>query len=509
MSKGKIRKILIANRGEIAVRIMRTCRELGIQCVAVYSEADRTAYHVRMADEAYCIGPPPATESYLKQEHIIEVAKSCGADAIHPGYGFLAENPEFAEQVQREGLIFIGPPAEAMRVMGDKTAARQAMAEAGVPVVPGSPAPLNSVDEALQVADQIGFPVLLKAAAGGGGKGMRIVSKAADMASAFRAAASEAKSAFGDGRIYIEKYLENPRHIEFQIIADHDGRVVHLGERECSIQRRHQKVIEESPSVIMTAELRKKMGEAAVKAAAACGYTNAGTVEFLVDKDRRFYFLEMNTRLQVEHPVTEMVVGHDLVHLQIEIAMGKPLPFTQKDIRFQGHAIECRVYAEDPDNQFMPSTGTIEYLHKPDGPGIRDDAGVTEGDEISLYYDPMIAKLIVHAADREAAIRKMLRALDEYRIVGVKTTIPFCRWVLQHPEFQKGTFDTHFVQKHYQASQAAPEQQVTKPEQHAAAIALAYLAEKTRMKMTLDAHPANHQPASRWKLRGWKHLQRT
>ncbi len=504
-----ITKVLIANRGEIAVRIMRTCREMGIQTVAVYSEADRTAYHVRMADEAYYLGPPPASESYLQQDRLIDIARRAGAQAIHPGYGFLAENPQFAEKVRDAGLIFIGPPPDAMRIMGDKTAARETMQKAGVPIVPGSPAPLADADEALNVAKTIGFPVLLKAAAGGGGKGMRVVASEAEMASAFRGASSEAQSAFGDGRIYIEKYLQGPRHIEFQVFADEHGNVVHLCERECSIQRRHQKIIEESPSPLMTPELREQMGQAAVKAARACGYVNAGTIEFLVDQDRHFYFLEMNTRLQVEHPVTEMVVGMDLVRLQLEVAMGKPLPFSQDQVRLQGHAIECRVYAEDPRNHFLPSIGTVEFLQNPDGPGVRVDSGVTSGDEISLYYDPMIAKLIVHGENRSQAIERMIRALQEYRVLGVKTTIPFCIWVMQHERYRAGEFDTHFVPNEYLPKLDELDSDLTADERIAAAVALAHFMKNGQGLLSLDhARETNHRPTSAWRIRGWKQLKR-
>ncbi|MDQ7054371.1 MAG: acetyl-CoA carboxylase biotin carboxylase subunit [candidate division KSB1 bacterium] len=504
-----IAKVLIANRGEIAVRIIRTCREMGIQTVAVYSEADRTAYHVRMADEAYYLGPPPASESYLQQERLIDIARRAEAQAIHPGYGFLAENPQFAEKVRDAGLIFIGPPPEAMRIMGDKTAARETMQKAGVPIVPGSPAPLANADEALNVARAIGFPVLLKATAGGGGKGMRMVASESEIASAFRSASSEAQSAFGDGRVYIEKYVQGPRHIEFQVLADEHGNVVHLCERECSIQRRHQKIIEESPSPLMTPELREQMGEAAVKAAQACGYVNAGTIEFLVDQDRHFYFLEMNTRLQVEHPVTEMVVGMDLVRLQLEVAMGKPLPFSQDQVHLQGHAIECRVYAEDPRNHFLPSIGTVEFLQNPDGPGVRVDSGVTSGDEISLYYDPMIAKLIVHGENRSQAIERMIRALKEYRVLGVKTTIPFCIWVMQHERYRTGEFDTHFVPNEYLPKLDELDSDLNADERIAAAVALAHSMENGQGLVPLDqARETDHRSTSAWRIRGWKQLKR-
>ncbi len=501
----EIKKILIANRGEIAVRVMRTCREMGIRTVAVFSEADRTALHVRQADEAWYVGPAPARDSYLQQDRILEIARKSGADAIHPGYGFLSENPVFAEKVAQAGLIFIGPSAQAMRVMGDKTEARKTMQAAGVPIVPGTAQPLASEEEAAQVAAEVGYPVLLKAAAGGGGKGMRVVASENEIASSFTAASSEALSAFGDGRVYIEKYLEEPRHIEIQIMADQHGNVIYLGERECSIQRRHQKVIEEAPSCIVSEEMRRKMGEAAVNAARACSYANAGTIEFLVDKNHDFYFLEMNTRLQVEHPVTEMVVGLDLVKLQIECAMGLPLSLKQEDVKLTGHAVECRVYAEDPENNFLPSTGTITHLEKPDGPGIRDDSGVAAGDAISLYYDPMIAKLVAWAPTREMAIERMLRALHEYRIAGVRTTIPFCAWVLQHERFRSGQFDTHFVNQEYFGHEQEIFAASDELELHAAAIVAGYLFDKksgsTAGKSEESAQKNGKSP---WQPRGWK-----
>jgi len=500
------KKILIANRGEIAVRVIRTCREMGVRTVAVYSQADRLALHVRMADEAYEIGPPPARESYLVQEKIIATAKRSGAEAIHPGYGFLSENAEFADRVAAAELIFIGPSGEAMRQMGDKTAARKLMQSAGVPTVPGSKDAIDHPSEALAVAERVGFPVLIKAAAGGGGKGMRLAHRVEDLPALFQTASSEACSAFGDGRVYIEKYAENPRHIEFQIIADQHGNVVHLGERECSIQRRHQKVIEESPSARLDEKMRRQMGEAAVEAARRCGYANAGTIEFLVDKHRHFYFLEMNTRLQVEHPVTEMVTGLDLVRLQLEIAAGGKLPFTQEQIQHRGHAIECRVYAEDPENNFLPSIGKLKYLQRPGGNGVREDSGVGEGDAISIYYDPMISKLVAWGANRDEAIRRMRRALQEYEIVGVRTTIPFCLWVLQHAKFCSGDFDTHFVQNEFCDVQLAAANGPL--DLNAAALAAALYHESQ------SAHPENetfspaHSSYRAWKARGWKQTWR-
>jgi len=452
MSRRTIRKILIANRGEIAVRILRTCKELGLRTVAVYSDADRTMPHVLMADEAHRIGPPPSRESYLSMDMIIDAAHKSGADAIHPGYGFLSENADFSRRVADAGLVFIGPRAQSIRAMGDKTEARRLVRAAGVSTVPGTSDPVAAEKDCRAFCETYGLPVLLKAAAGGGGKGMRVVRGMQELGSSLRAAQSEALSAFGDGRVYVEKYLESPRHIEFQVLADELGNVVHLGERECSIQRRHQKVIEESPSVVMTEELRAAMGKTAVMAAKACSYVNAGTIEFLVDQQKNFYFLEMNTRLQVEHPVTELRTGLDLVALQIRIARGEPLPFRQEDVRFQGHAIECRICAEDVENNFFPSTGKIVHLRPPQGPGIRDDRGVEAGGEISVYYDPLIAKLIVWASTRQEALSRMKRALQEYEILGVKTNIPLCLFVMRHKEFVSGKFDTHFIPEYFDKS---------------------------------------------------------
>jgi propionyl-CoA carboxylase alpha chain len=499
------RKILIANRGEIAVRVIRTCREMGIRTVAVYSQADRLALHVRMADEAYEIGPPPARESYLVQARLIETAKRCGAEAIHPGYGFLSENAEFAEAVAQAGLVFIGPSGGAMRKMGDKTAARKLMHSAGVPTVPGSKDAVDDPGAAAAIAEQVGFPVLIKASAGGGGKGMRLAHRPEELPALFNSAASEALSAFGDGRVYIEKYVENPRHIEFQILADRHGNVVHLGERECSIQRRHQKVIEESPSSLVDEQMRAQMGAAAVEAAQSCGYTNAGTIEFIVDKNRHFYFLEMNTRLQVEHPVTEMVTGLDLVRLQLEIAAGGKLPFRQEQIERRGHAIECRVYAEDPENNFLPSIGRLTHVQRPGGYGIREDSGIGEGDEISIYYDPMIAKLIAWGADRGEAIRRMRRALGEYEIAGVRTTIPFCLWVLNHPKFCAGDFDTHFVQNEFHdISLLSTNGQIDL----AAAALVAVLHQEGKSPEPTNSFSGHANSSSiSWKLRGWKKIR--
>lgn len=442
------KKVLVANRGEIAVRIIRACRDMGIRSVAIFSDADRYAQHVRLADKAYNVGPPPSSQSYLDMDEIIQIAKASGAEAIHPGYGFLAENHTFARKVADTGSVFIGPSPEAIEMMGDKMAARKTMIKSGVPVVPGTETPVDNETKAIEWADQIGFPVLIKAAVGGGGKGMRIVKAAAEMKSSLRGARSEAKSAFGDDRIYIEKYLPSPRHIEIQVIADNHGNYVYLGERECSIQRRHQKVIEEAPSPVVDIAMREQMGQAAIASAKACNYFNAGTVEFLMDSNMKFYFLEMNTRLQVEHPVTEMITGLDLVVEQIKIAAGEKLSFKQNDIRLNGHAMECRIYAEDPVD-FLPATGFIRHYREPAGPGVRVDSGVYEGTEISVYYDPLMAKLITYGKDRLDAIARMRRALDEYIITGVTTNIDFHKKILEHPAFLKGELSTHFIDENY------------------------------------------------------------
>ncbi len=440
------KKILIANRGEIACRVIRACRDMRIGTVAVYSDADRNALHVRMADEAYHIGPAPSSESYLRGDKILEVAQKSGAEAIHPGYGFLSENAGFVRKVTDSGLVFIGPSPEAMEAMGGKMSARKIATDAGVPIVPGTTEPLSSPEEALAVSREIGFPVMLKASAGGGGKGMRLVDREEDLKNALVAAQSEAMASFGDDSVYVEKGVVRPRHIEIQVFSDKHGNHVYLGERECSIQRRHQKVIEECPSPINSAELRKEMGECAVMVSKAVDYVGAGTVEFLVsDLDRSFYFLEMNTRLQVEHPVTELVTGIDLVREQIRVAWGEKLSFSQEDIVMNGHAIECRVYAEDPDNNFLPSPGTITRLKLPHGGGVRDDGGIYEGQEISIYYDPMISKFATHGRNREEAIDRMRRALAEYEVGGIKTTLPFFRDVVEDEEFIAGTLDTGFI----------------------------------------------------------------
>lgn len=445
----EIKKVLVANRGEIALRVIHSCKELGIKTVAVYSRPDAASPHVLHADESVFIGEAASSESYLVMDKIIDAVKQTGADAVHPGYGFLSENASFAERCEEEGIIFIGPKAHAINVMGDKTAARELVTKLGIPTPPGLKSELKDLEEASRVADEIGYPILVKAAAGGGGKGMRIVNKKEEFESSIKAAKSEAKNAFGDDRVYIEKYLEEPRHVEFQIVADTHGNVVHVFDRECSIQRRHQKVIEEAPCALLTDELREKMAEAAIKATKGCDYVGAGTIEFLVDKHLDFYFLEMNTRLQVEHPVTEMISGVDLVATQILVAEGKELPFTQSDLKVTGHAVECRIYAEDPEENFLPSTGVLQKHRVPTGDGIRVDSGVEEGQEVTINYDPMISKLTVHGKDRKAAISKMLRALDEYEIVGCKTTIPFCEFTLKHPDFVNAKYDTHFVKDHF------------------------------------------------------------
>ena len=439
------KKILIANRAEIAVRIIRACREMGIKAVAVFSEIDRKALHVRLADEAYFIGPSPSSESYLVMEKLIQIAKKSKSEAIHPGYGFLAENPKFARLVEDEGLVFLGPPSSAIDLLGDKMRARKTISESGVPIVPGTEKAISSEDDAVNTAEEIGFPVLIKAAAGGGGKGMRVVKDKSQMKEAIRGASFEAKSAFADERIYIEKYLERPRHVEIQILADQHGNIIHLGERECSIQRRHQKVIEESPSTVVDEEMRNKMGEAAIKAARASGYISAGTVEFLVDENKKFYFLESNTRLQVEHPVTELVTGVDIVKEQFRIGSGEKLSHKQKEIRWKGAALECRIYAEDPANNFLPSVGKIVTYEEPSGPGVRVDSGLYEGCEVSLYYDPLIAKLLTWGNTRDEAVQRMKRALSEYHISGIITTIPFHRKVMGNKRFLKGDISTHFI----------------------------------------------------------------
>lgn len=444
-----MKKILVANRGEIALRVMRSAKEMGIATVAVYSEADRHAPFVRYADEAVCIGPAPSNQSYLRGEKILEVCKQLGVDGIHPGYGFLSENANFAAMVKAAGITFIGPNPESIEVMGSKLAAKHAARKYNIPMVPGTEDAVSDPEEAKRVALEVGLPILIKASAGGGGKGMRIVEKIEELEEQMNRAISEAQSAFGDGSVFIERYVAGPRHIEIQVLADTHGNVVYLFERECSIQRRHQKVVEEAPSAILSPELRKAMGESAVDVARSCNYVGAGTVEFLVDENLNYYFLEMNTRLQVEHPVSEMITGVDLVKEQIKVARGEKLSFTQEDLKINGHALEIRVYAEDPTNNFLPDIGTLSTYRTPSGPGVRVDDGFEEGMQIPIYYDPMIAKLITHGKDRDEAIRRMVRAIDDYKITGCETTLPFCRWAIQHEAFVSGNFDTHFVKKYY------------------------------------------------------------
>lgn len=443
-----IKKVLIANRGEIAVRIIRTCKRLGIETVAVFSEADRTSPHVIMADQAICIGLPPSRESYLNMDKIIRAAKESGADAIHPGYGFLSENDQFAQAVEKAGIIFIGPSAHSMRIMGNKLEAKRAAKQFNIPMVPGTDTAIGDIKEAIKVGSGIGYPLLIKAAAGGGGKGMRIVQEADELAPQVERAMSEALASFGDGSVFIEKYVTSPRHIEIQVMADNHDHTIYLFERECSIQRRHQKVIEEAPSSILTEEKRKQMGEDAVMVARSCNYSGAGTVEFLVDSDGNHYFLEMNTRLQVEHPVTEMITGLDLVEMQIRIAENHPISITQEDLRINGHALELRVYAEDTIGGFIPTTGTLSRYRPPQGEGIRVDDGYTEGMDIPIHYDPMIAKLIVHASTRSEAIEKMKLAIQDYEIEGIETTLEFGKFAITHPAFRSGNFDTQFVEKY-------------------------------------------------------------
>jgi len=441
------RKVLIANRGEIAVRVMRACRDMGIATVGVYSDVDRKALHVRYADEAYPIGPAPSSESYLRIDRMIDVARRSGAEAIHPGYGFLAENADFARACEDAGVVFIGPPVAAMELMGSKTASRRALMAAGMPIVPGTDRNLENFDEVERAARAISYPVMLKASAGGGGKGLRLVVSSAELESAYRNARSEALNAFNDPAVYIEKYIDRPRHVEIQILGDRHGNLIHLGERECSLQRRHQKVMEECPSPLLDEALRRRMGETAVRIGRLAGYFNAGTVEFLVDQHRNFYFLEMNTRLQVEHPVTEMVVGIDMVKEQLRIAAGEPLAWRQEDVRLRGAALECRIYAEDPVNNFFPSPGVIRRLQAARGPGVRSDSGVYEGWTVPLEYDPLLAKLVVWGSDRAEAIARTRRALDEYEVFGIETTIPFFRRVLEHPDFLAGRIDTGFIDR--------------------------------------------------------------
>ena len=492
------RKILIANRGEIAVRVMRACREMSIPSVAVYSEVDRKSLHVRYADEAYAIGPAPSTESYLRIDRVLDAAHRSGAEAIHPGYGFLAENPEFARACRDAGVVFIGPPVEAMELMGSKTASRHALIEAGLPVVPGADRNLENFAEVERLAAEIGYPVMLKASAGGGGKGLRLVRAPSELESAYCTARSEAENAFNDSSVYLEKYLERPRHVEIQILGDRHGHLIHLGERECSLQRRHQKVVEECPSPAVNEDLRRRMGETAVRIGKLAGYWNAGTVEFLLDQHGNYYFLEMNTRLQVEHPVTELVLGIDLVREQIRIAAGEPLAWRQEDVRLRGAAIECRIYAEDPANHFFPSPGLITRLQVPAGPGVRRDSGVYEGWTVPLEYDPLLSKLAVWATGRAEAIARLRRALGEYQIQGIRTNIPFFRRVLEHPDFLAGRLDTGFIDR-VLAAGLMQEEPPSEPEEQ-----VAMLAAMLHVERTADRQP----PANATSPNGWKQAGR-
>jgi len=453
-----IKKILIANRGEIALRIMRTAREMNISTVAIFSEADRKSLHVRYADEAVCVGPAPSSDSYLRGDKIIKICKELNVDAIHPGYGFLSENADFARKVKEAGLIFIGPSDTSIEIMGNKLAAKQAAGKYNIPMVPGTSSAVTDRAEAKTVAASIGYPVLIKASAGGGGKGMRVVDHEAEFDGQMDRAVSEALSSFGDGSVFIEKYITSPKHIEIQVLGDHHGNIIHLFERECSIQRRHQKVIEEAPSISVTPEIREAMGKCAIDVARSCGYYGAGTVEFIMDEERNFYFLEMNTRLQVEHPVTELITGVDLVRQMILVAEGKPLSIVQEDLTIKGHSIEARVYAEDANNQFLPDVGILHTYIRPQGNGVRVDDGFEQGMEIPIFYDPMIAKLITYGETRDEAIQKMIRAIDEYQISGVQTTLPFCRYVMKHEAFVSGEFDTNFVNKYFSHDSLKQEQ---------------------------------------------------
>lgn len=487
-----IQKILIANRGEIALRIMRSAKEMGISTVAVFSEADRNALHVRYADEAICVGPAPSNQSYLVIDHIIEACRKTGATAIHPGYGFLSENPEFAEKVAAAGLILIGPSPEALRIMGNKLSAKAAALQYHIPLVPGTDKAVTDIEEAKRTAESVGFPILIKAAAGGGGKGMRIVYESSQFEEQMQLAVSEAKSAFGDGSVFIERYVSSPRHIEIQVLGDVHGNIVHLFERECSVQRRHQKVVEEAPSSVLTPEIREAMGKCAVDVARSVNYTGAGTVEFILDDQLNFFFLEMNTRLQVEHPVTEMITGLDLVKEQINIAKGLPLSFSQEDLAIKGHSIELRVYAEDPKNNFLPDIGWLQTYRTPAGNGIRVDDGFEQGMEIPIYYDPMIAKLITFGKDREEAIVRMIRAIDEYEITGIQTTLPFGKFVMQHEAFTSGKFDTHFVSKYF-----SPEKLKSEDEKEAM---IAALAAWLLAKPAAQNIPSEQVEKSSWRL---------
>ncbi|MBC8047781.1 MAG: acetyl-CoA carboxylase biotin carboxylase subunit [Fimbriimonadaceae bacterium] len=492
----KIKKLLIANRGEIALRIMRTAKEMGIKTVAVYSEADRNALHTQFADEAYLIGAPPSNQSYLLMDKIIEVAKESNADAIHPGYGFLSENAVFAKKVQENKIIFVGPNPASMEMMGSKLSAKQAVAKFNIPMVPGTEEAIKNITHAKNIATKIGFPILIKASAGGGGKGMRVVNAENELEEQMQRAQSEALNSFGDDAVFIEKYVASPRHIEIQILADTFGNTVYLFERECSIQRRHQKLVEEAPSSILNADIRKKMGEDAVKAARACAYIGAGTVEFLMDENLKYYFLEMNTRLQVEHPVTEFITGLDLVREQILIAEGNKLHFTQDDLKINGHAIELRVTAEDSANNFLPDVGKLITYRRPQGHGIRVDDGYEEGMEIPIYYDPLLSKLIVHAETRELACKKMIRAIDDYKITGVATTLPFGKFVMQHEAFLSGNFDTKFIEKYFTPDKL---QNINEDEEMIAALFASELHDK-KNKTSANNPVHMQEKKSKWKM---------
>ncbi|MBS3818480.1 acetyl-CoA carboxylase biotin carboxylase subunit [bacterium] len=491
----KLKKVLIANRGEIAVRIIRACQEMDILPVAVYSDVDKKALHVQLADEAYYLGGAKPSESYLNIDKLIHIAQKCKADALHPGYGFLAENSKLVQRCEEKGIIFIGPPSEAMKTMGIKTTSRSQMAQAGVPIIPGTVKPIKTEKELKREVQKIGFPLILKAAAGGGGKGLRLVFKEEDLLSSFRLAKSEAQSSFDDSSVYIEKYIQEPHHIEVQVLCDQHGQAIHLGERECSIQRRYQKVLEETPSPFLNEEIRQKMGRVAVKAAQAVHYHNAGTVEFVVDGKKNFYFLEMNTRLQVEHPITEMITGVDLVKAQLEVASGLPLRLAQKDIFRRGHSMQCRIYAEDPENNFMPSPGKIEHFRSPGGGlGVRDDSGIYEGFRVPLEYDPLLSKLITWGNTRKEAIHRMLRALSEYQIYGIKTTIPFFKRILLHPQFYAGKYNTHFIANLEKGKQRE------EPEEQFIALVAAGVKSHSESKRGLVAR--KRKKSSNWKFQG-------
>jgi acetyl-CoA carboxylase biotin carboxylase subunit len=494
------KKILIANRGEIAVRVIKACQEMGVASVAVFSEADRDSLHVMTADEALCIGPPPAIDSYLNIDRIVEASHQTGAEAIHPGYGFLAENAEFARRCEEEKLVFIGPNSKAMELVGDKVRSRQTMEKAGVPIIPGMKGIHESLEDYEVEAKTIGYPVMIKASAGGGGKGMRVVRDEKDLKSGLEAGMREAKSAFGNESVYLEKYIEEPRHVEFQVLADNHGHAVHLFERECSIQRRHQKIIEESPSQALDPELRSQMGETAKKVIQVSGYNNAGTVEFLLDKDKNFYFLEVNARLQVEHPVTELITGIDLVHQQIKIAAGEKLALDQEELKQNGHAIECRIYAEDPLNNFLPSAGKVLFLKEPRGPGVRHDCGIYSGSDVPIFYDPILAKLIVWAEDRSLACQRMINALEDYVVLGIQTSIDFLKDVIAHPRFQKGETTTHFIEQNFDSWEGG---EVTEETLKLAALAAAFVG--THRTVSPSTAAQNKEAYSPWLTLGkWR-----